>query len=120
MGLTIYLCTEMNTIGHFSCKLTLFLIVYLIAVQLLYVHEGRQPMAVSLWRDRGRVRMVASMYLKHAGRHPCSMMILVGLRHCIVLLLMLMHEQCCIIKCGSTTCRNYNGTCDGGRILVHA
>ena len=78
----------MNTIGHYrrsSCKLTLFLIVYLIAVQLLYVHEGRQPTAVSLWRDRGRVRMVASMYLKHAGRHPCSMMILVGLRHCIVL-----------------------------------
>ena len=44
-----------------------------------------RPTAASLWRDRGRVRMVASMYLKHAGRHPCSMMILVGLRHCIVL-----------------------------------
>ena len=22
------------------------------------------------------------------------------------------------MKCGSTTCRNYDGTCDGGRILV--
>ena len=21
------------------------------------------------------------------------------------------------MKCGSTTCRNYDGTCDGGRIL---
>ena len=32
-------------------------------------------------------------------------------------MLMLMHEGCGTIKCGSTTCRNYNGTCDGGRIL---
>ena len=33
-------------------------------------------------------------------------------------MLVLMHERCCTIKCGSTTCRNYDGTCDGGRILV--
>ena len=33
-------------------------------------------------------------------------------------MLMLMHVGCGTIKCGSTTCRNYDGTCDGGRILV--
>ena len=33
-------------------------------------------------------------------------------------MLMLMHEGCGTIKCGYTTCRNYDGTCDGGRILV--
>ena len=32
-------------------------------------------------------------------------------------MLMLMHEGCGTIKCGSTTCRNYDGTCDGGQIL---
>ena len=31
---------------------------------------------------------------------------------------MLMHEGCCTIKCGSMTCRNYDDTCVGGRILV--
>ena len=35
-----------------------------------------------------------------------------------IVMLMLMHEGCDAVKCGSTTCRNYNGTCDGGRILV--
>ena len=38
----------------------------------------------------------------------------------VTIVLMLMHEGCCTIKCGSTMCRNYDGTCDGGRILgVH-
>ena len=32
-------------------------------------------------------------------------------------MLMLMHVGCGTIKCGSTTCRNYDGTCDGGQIL---
>ena len=36
----------------------------------------------------------------------------------VTILLMLMHEGCCTIKCGSMTCWNYDGTCDGGRILV--
>ena len=36
----------------------------------------------------------------------------------VTILLMLMHEGCCTIKCSSMTCRNYDGTCDGGRILV--
>ena len=36
----------------------------------------------------------------------------------VTILMMLMHEGCCTIKCGSMTCWNYDGTCDGGRILV--
>ena len=35
----------------------------------------------------------------------------------LTIMLMLMHEVCGTIKCGSTTCWNYDGTCDGGRIL---
>ena len=35
----------------------------------------------------------------------------------VTIVLMLMHEGCGTIKCGSTMCRNYDGTCDGGRIL---
>ena len=35
----------------------------------------------------------------------------------VTIMLILMHEGCGTIKCGSTTCRNYDGTCDGGRIL---
>ena len=35
----------------------------------------------------------------------------------VTIMLMLMHEGCGTIKCGSTTCWNYDGTCDGGRIL---
>ena len=30
---------------------------------------------------------------------------------------MLMHVGCGTMICGSMTCRNYDGTCDGGRIL---
>ena len=36
----------------------------------------------------------------------------------VTIVLILMHEGCCTMKCGSTTCRNYDHTCDGGRILV--
>ena len=35
----------------------------------------------------------------------------------VTIVLMLMHVGCRTMKCGSTTCRNYDGTCDGGRIL---
>ena len=35
----------------------------------------------------------------------------------VTIMLMLMHEGSGTMKCGSTTCRNYDGTCDGGRIL---
>ena len=37
----------------------------------------------------------------------------------VTIMLMLMHEGCGTIKCGSTRCQNYDGTCDGGRILVN-
>ena len=33
-------------------------------------------------------------------------------------MLMLMHVGCRTMKCGSMMCRNYDGTCDGGWILV--
>ena len=35
----------------------------------------------------------------------------------VTIVLMLMHGGCGTIKCGSTMCRNYDSTCDGGRIL---
>ena len=35
----------------------------------------------------------------------------------VTIVLMLMHVGCRTVKCGSTTCQNYDGTCDGGRIL---
>ena len=35
----------------------------------------------------------------------------------VTIMLMLMHEGYGTIKCVSTTCQNYDGTCDGGRIL---
>ena len=44
-------------------------------------------------------------------------------RHLIICILFsiscisVVHEGCGTMKCGSTTCRNYDGTCDGGRIL---
>ena len=35
----------------------------------------------------------------------------------VTIVLMLMHVGCRTVKCGSTTCWSYDGTCDGGRIL---
>ena len=35
----------------------------------------------------------------------------------VTVVLMLMHVGCRTMKCGSMTCRIYDGTCDGGQIL---
>ena len=50
----------------------------------------------------------------------CSALRYIGVGWQCIVVIMLVHEGCRTIKYGSTTCHNYDGTCDGGRIITIA
>ena len=60
---------------------------------------------------------MCSLFYKLKADVMCTSRFQISCISVVTILLMLMHEGCCTIKCGSMTCRNYDGTCDGGRIL---
>ena len=54
------------------------------------------------------------IFTKRKGYTSCFQISCISV---VTIVLMLIHVRCRTMKCGSTTCRNYDGTCDGGRIL---
>ena len=101
----------------------------------VYIRTQQRQMVPTYLRAGFRVCMhksllVASSQLLHLHAHyyTCSCIIMtvtlpaeprfqISCILVVTIMLMLMHVGCGTIKCGSTTCRNYDSTCDGGRIL---